>query len=204
MGQFRVLLILCVVVSTYHSQGQTVFGIKGGMGLCNIKVDGEIESMALRFQVGVVSQISLSKKFYLGPELLYAEKGFTARDPFRHVTISTHINYLNVPILLGLKFTEGFIFAGPELGFKVGEHWKNSLLKSDVFVFRTFDMGVVFGGNFMVSSNFGIDLRYILGLKDLMSIDVMDENLNKIGEEITGSNRVFQLGLLYVFVKKKS
>jgi len=123
MGTIQGFVIFCCsVVSTCYAQGQVTFGIKGGMGLCNVNVDGESESSALRFQVGVVSQISFSKEIYLGPELLYAEKGFKARDPFRNVTVSTHINYLNVPILLGFKFREGSIFAGPELGFKVAEH----------------------------------------------------------------------------------
>jgi len=55
----------------------------------------------------------------------------------------------------------------------------------------------------MVSPKFGVDLRYIHGFKDLMRIDLIDENFNKTGEEITRSNIVFQLGLIYMSRKKK-
>lgn len=196
-------LIICILfITTEQSLSQTNYGIKAGLNLTK----GNFESgtdYALRFHAGFTGQFLLSKKLFLRPELLYSQKGWNIPDHSANQDASITIHYINLPILIGVNLTEKIaLFGGPELGYNIKA--KRNPPASWTNLYEKFDIGVTLGGNYKLTPKLGLDLRYIYGFEGLLRGDIYDQNGKKIGKFVDGSNRVFQLGLYYIFHKNRN
>jgi hypothetical protein len=102
-----------------------------------------------------------------------------------------NLDYINVPVLLQLMFDNGFrIQAGPQIGFLVRAKAENGSTTIDVLDdFKSIDAGLSFGASYVhTPSNFGIDVRYNLGLSDISESSAVSSN-----------SRGLQVGVFFLF-----
>jgi len=190
----RLLLLASILLTpaTLLAQNGGVdldLGIKVGVNLATLSVDGESPDRRTGFIGGGHLTISLANSmFYFQPELLYSMKGFTGGDSGTDGTFA--LDYIDLPFLVGLHFDTGGsvtprIFAGPQASFKTSCKLKASqdgvsesldcdsdeffglLDASSVLFDLLFGAGVDFHtGNIDIV----FDARYDLGLTDALEL----------------------------------
>ena len=139
----------------------------------------------------------------LQPELLYIQKGGKATyelDERNRIESRYYYNYVEVPLLVKLKLMGEethsgiYLLAGPYLGLALSGKAKHTTTllgqtttSEDKFTFdndtpeerqRRMDWGVSFGGGIKFGSNY-LDLRYNLGINNLLDQDANNQNDNK-------------------------
>jgi hypothetical protein len=177
------LLALSVFFSTILlAQGRTDFGIKAGLNIADVSVTpSQNTDVRLGLHAGLLAHIHLAPEWALQPEIMYSAQGF--EDKANNVTWK--LDYINVPIMIQYMFNNGFrLQAGPQVGFLASAKANDINRKSD---FKNIDAGLGVGLGYLSYSGFGIDARYNIGLS----------NINDGGNEVR--NRVFQVGLFYMF-----
>ncbi|MEO7988131.1 MAG: porin family protein [Chryseolinea sp.] len=145
--------------------------------------------------VGVAAEIPLvGKMLALQPELLFHQKGFKSEDPgdgeYKEEDSNT-LNYLELPVLVKVKFGKFYAIAGPSFAYGIGGKSKTTYhdliagttTKStdkikfgkepdnyqgdDIYVDNAFDIGVQAGVGMKISV-IVIDLRYGIGMTNLL------------------------------------
>ena len=99
-----ILTTLTCIFFLLYANAQISFGIKGGLNLSNVKFPGSPNNKTrLGFNAGLLTQVSIFKKFIVQPELLYSVKGhkFPATNFNGGGTLS--LNYISVPVLVGFR-----------------------------------------------------------------------------------------------------
>lgn len=155
------------------------------------------------FQAGFALDVAPSSVFSVQPELLYIQKGGKTTygiDEDNQVQSRYYYNYVEVPVLAKLKWLvpasrSGFyLVGGPYVGLALGGKVKNTVTllgqtttSEDKFSFdnsdpadrqRRMDWGVSFGGGLKFGSTY-LDLRYNLGINNLLDNDANNDNDNK-------------------------
>ena len=178
----KISLFLCAAffASTIFAQGSK-FGIKAGVNISTIDWDvpGVNFDNRIGFHVGLLDHIHLSPQWAIQPEVTYSTEGVKQSVPSGEYTWKT--DYVNIPVMLQYMFDNGFrIEAGPQLGLMVSSDDNDDIFKST-------NLGVGFGLNYLSYSGLGIGGRYVLGL-------------SKINEDIApeAKSRNIQLGLFYM------
>ena len=93
-----------------------IMGIKGGLNVSNFMGDIDDQSIRTSIHLGLVSEIVVSDKFSLQPELLYSGQG--SSDGGVQGFSRNKLSYLTLPIMGKFAVTEGLSFqAGPQIGF---------------------------------------------------------------------------------------
>lgn len=206
---YSLLLVLLIITSGTYAQ----LGIKAGINLANEIKSLNSEDIAAGFktdnltgyQIGLVYQLT-PKKSGIGAELgvLVSQKGYTFSDSLSLVDVVREgykeMNYLEVPFNLRYQIKLGFIgvfgyggvYAGYALSGKTVVETENS--SEDIgfqdFVDRAdygYNLGV--GVEFFRKIQFGVNWSH--GLKNT--------NLNDSEEIDSTTNRVFSVGLTYLF-----
>lgn len=185
---FAVLLISSATIAQH-----TNIGIKGGVNAYSIKSDNNSSfDTKVSFHLGLIGHIHTSDQFALQPELVYSVQGTKYSVAGQEVNLN--LNYVNVPLLFQYMFDNGFrLQAGPQLGFLASA--KSEVNDNDTDVkddFESIDLGIGIGASYVnPASNFGIDLRYNIGLS----------NIND-GGNTNYYNRGLQAGVFYLFNHK--
>lgn len=164
------------------ARGQHVrFGLKAGVSLAqltSLSVSGTRNLVGAT--AGLMADAALSEKLSLHPELLYSQKGqrfegsgpggFSSSDTFR-------FHYLDLPVLLRLRFGGFFAEAGPQAGYLLSA--RNTHTQSDnatppltyskntTDATRRFDVGYVLGVGYQLRERWELGARYnggILGI----------------------------------------
>jgi hypothetical protein len=184
-------LIAIGITSAVFSFAQTPakFGVKAGLNISNIEWSNNTDSR-LGLHGGLFAHIHLAPQWALQPELLYSAEG--AKKDFGGGEEATYVNdYVNIPLMLQYMFSNGFrIEAGPQLGIltrsKIKDQDDSEAENDDAF--KSTNVGVGLGLNYLSQTGFGVGGRYNLGL-------------NKINEEgfIDAKGRAFQISLFYMF-----
>lgn len=134
--------------------------------------------------MGVISEIPLSEKFSLQPELLYSTQGSEAQD-----VIKIKVNYLAIPILAKYYLADGFsLEVGPQFSFLVndkGEYINSNLPDEDTDA-SSIDIGANLGLGYSLDANLFVQARYNFGI-------------STVAENPDIKNSVFQVGLGYKF-----
>lgn len=156
------------------------------------------------FQAGLAFDLGLSSLFTIQPEILFIQKGGKttyAVDDNNKIDYRYYYNYVEVPVLAKLKFYgsgdngSGFYFvAGPFAGLAMGGKTKTtttllgvSTTREDDFNFdnndsadrqKRMDWGLSFGGGVKLGAVI-LDLRYNLGINNLLDNDANNNNDNK-------------------------
>lgn len=155
------------------------------------------------FQGGLAFDLAPNSVFSLQPELLYIQKGGKVTyelDERNRIESRYYYNYVEVPLLGKLKLmgkeTESgvYLLAGPYVGLAINGKAKNTVTlagqtttSEDKFKFdnsnpderqRRLDWGLSFGGGVKFGHTF-LDLRYNLGVNNLLDQDANNQNDNR-------------------------
>ncbi|MBW2962958.1 porin family protein [Mesonia aestuariivivens] len=175
-------LIMIFGLSTGLAQ-EVQFGAKAGINFATLSGDqtSDFETVT-SFNVGVVSEISISEKFSFQPELMYSRQGYSFGDNV------IALNYLNLPLMGKYYLTEGLsIEAGPQIGYLLSADNEGDDVEDS---FNSFDFGVNFGVGYKLDNGLNFGVRYNLGISD---VNELKEVKN------TYKNDVFQVSVGYFF-----
>ena len=176
-----------------HAQSDVSLGLKAGASLSNfVGKQADPYQSIIGFQAGVFANIGFTRMFAFQPELLYSRKGakISALD------LTTHLDYVDVPLVFHVNVDGLFFEAGPQIGFLVAARNKLGTVSTDVkAAYNTVDAGYVFGLGYQRKAGPGIGLRYNGGLTNV------EKGLTVGGSKIQNNirNSVFQLYLTYSF-----
>lgn len=168
-------------------------GIKGGVNIANINNDdGTKYNARTGFNLGLLGHIHLAPQLALQPEVVYSAQG--VKYTTAGLETKLKLDYINVPVLLQYMFDNGFrLQAGPQVGFLINA--KNEINSNSINVkdsYKKVDFGISGGiGYVNTPTGLGVDARYNLGLSK-----INEAGSNKL------TNRVFQIGLFYLFNHK--
>ncbi len=191
------------VLVSFAAQAQEVrFGLKGGANISSYLLDkDQIEDTEGQwgFQAGIVTEISLTERFALQPELLYVNRG--AQYRVAGITVEEDINSLDLPVLLKFKPLEVLnVYAGPQVSFllngkyEYGDEGVNFEF-DDRDDFNTIDYGFVVGAGVELGSFF-VDARYSLGLNNALE----DREINDVFlENEDAKNNGVQVSVGFLF-----
>ena len=190
----KIILVLSVIYSSSIACAQVRFGVKAGYNLSTLIYSGTISLNGERpisgFNAGVYASIPLSESFSLVPECVYSAQGTS----FQTNTSNGKLNYdyLNVPVLIRYKLPKGIFFeTGLQVGILLSANEKTNAYTTDI-MYKTYgrDFAWPMGlGYQMPKQHFGVDLRYNLGLVNILIS----------GSDVNVKNSVFQFGLFYTF-----
>lgn len=193
MKRIVIIFFAAVLISSTVLAQHANIGIKGGVNAYTIKGDNSSGfDTKIGFHIGLIGHIHISNQFALQPEVVYSVQGTQYSVSGQEVKLN--LNYINIPLLFQYMFDNGFrLQAGPQVGFlasakaKVGDN--DTDVKTD---FENIDLGLGLGASYVnPASNFGVDVRYNLGLS----------NINKNGTT-DYFNRGLQAGVFYLFKHK--
>jgi len=197
MKKFIISLVALTIAAT--SFAQVGFGVRAGAGTANLtEVYGDYASSAMNLYAGIFADFALPQVvegFGIRPELNFSLQGGAGKES--SIRSKSRSYMLNIPIFAEYKLLSDRIalMAGPQFGFCLGG--KNvvkydgdkDIDKWDPDNYNEFDFGFAFGAGVMVTDNIGIEIRYNLGMTDVLNL-VSDKH---------SKDRVFQLGVSYAF-----
>lgn len=173
----KILLISCLFITMMVS-GQKLrkdqglrLGVKGGLNVSNFIGDGmEGTNNTYRTSVhlGVLTEIIVSDKFSIQPELLYSGQGYSgnATPGFSR----SKYNYLNFPVMGKIYVTEKLnIEAGPQVGFLL---YSKERTDTEIITYKnqkTVDFGINVGLAYELDNGVFFQTRYNLGLSNINS-----------------------------------
>ena len=192
------VLALLLPGSDLFAQNGYSYGFRIGVNMADIQVeDGESsESYGNRFgpAIGAFVNIPLNRNFSVRPELWYLRKGAQASFDFSFLgedlsfESSFLFDYIEVPVLLSYTPSTGGntvpnLFAGPSVGFLMSAKFKleaageseSTDIKSSL---KSTDISLIFGGGLdfgLGSRTLAVDIRYMLGLSNILKSSIEDE-----------------------------
>lgn len=202
----NILLVGLAFILAKSSDAQVQAGLKAGLNLANIYIEGDEDSRArTAFHAGGLLNIALPNKLFLQPELLYSVKGKRTLATAFNNEARLSLNYIAVPLLVGYRYNNNFSVAlGPEFGFLTSVNSKFNGINNDVSAFyRKFDVGIELSLAYSFTKALGLDLRYNYGFKNLINGVFTDAYGNVVGQGRIGANRVLQVGV-YSFPGRKN
>jgi len=199
-------LILFVALS--FTQAQVSLGVKAGVNFNSSQLKGpafDYKSSSIGFNAGLLAEVNLSHKWYIRPELLYVRKGWTETS----LTVPTfyrkmEMHYLTLPMLAAFRVIPKFsVMAGPEIGYllKTTTSPQSSISFGDFY--NKWDLGIALGAAYQLTSQLGLEARYVYGLSPIYTLELTDQNGSITGTISNGYNRVLQAGLFYRFGQKQ-
>jgi hypothetical protein len=183
-----IVISLSLSVSAQKSKKEEgiTFGVKGGLNVSNFAGDIKDNTFRTSVHLGIFSEIMISDKFSLQPELLYSGQGYSgsATPGFSR----SKYDYINLPVLAKIYIAEKIsIEAGPQIGFLVSAKEKTSDDKLSIPNQKTVDFGLNLGLAYDLKNGVFFQTRYNLGLSNVNS----DSNANAIKY----TNSVIQLSV---------
>jgi hypothetical protein len=181
------LLLSCLAVIVQPAFGQDVMiGAKGGLNIANIDTDEPDFDSSTRTGIvaGAFVSFGLTDMFYLQPEVLFSQKGFSQEESGADLT--AELDYFQIPVLLKAVFPiedspiRPGVYAGGAISFEssceVSGEMDGVSVSADCdagdleLEREKTDFGVVFGAEVQYdagSFTILLDGRYDLGLRDL-------------------------------------
>jgi hypothetical protein len=183
------------------------YGLKAGIMSANMVTSGaDVEWSAVwRPAGGVFVNIPLGEWFSIQPELIYGSKGakYSLTDGTTIFTATVAAPYIDLPVLLKMTLPTGSkdgvrpcLFAGPSLGFKIGD----GKMKTDITYggqsqttedpltgLKGTDFGLVLGAGLEVplgATRLTFDLRWATSLSTISN--ETDDTRNKVWTFLLG------------------
>jgi len=193
-------LIITVFCSSVFAQ--TKFGFKAGLNLSTIKktTDNGFTIMP-GINTGIFSNFYFSKNYFLDVELLHSAKGYNS-ILIPSGTTHNFLNYLSVPVLIGLKAGKKMDFVlGPEFSYLTKASLKIKTVKNTTTDhYEKYDVGIDFGASYHLSKKLLLEGRYIFGLsKVTRQFFIYDYSGTDRGYNTSGFNRVLQFNVSFLF-----
>ena len=179
-------------VASAQRAGDMTIGVMAGVNYSTVNQDPESSDVSFGYKAGFVGGVFLGVQvndwFSIEPEVLFSQKGAKVNGKGNNSSLegSVRINYIEVPVLAKFWFpvsdpgVKPFIFAGPEVEFKVSCTAEGAILavtgstdcdKTDNEInLKSTDFGVTGGAgvNFRAGGqDVRLDARYTFGLTDI-------------------------------------
>jgi hypothetical protein len=182
----KVFLLIIGVASFATMQAQTKFGVKAGANFANITGD-DVDDTKIKvgINVGAFARFGLGDSWSLQPEVVFSTQG-AKLDGGKY-----NLSYVNIPILAQYNFKGGFnVEAGPQIGFLTSAKAKPDEGDSEDIkdAFKSTDFALAFGAGYTTTANVGFNVRYNLGLGNIIDSD-----------DAKAHNSVIQVGVFYLF-----
>ena len=136
------------------------------------------------------ASIPFGETFSLQPEIFYSEQGTSFQNSIANGKLN--YDYLNIPVLIKYKHPMGvFLETGLQIGILLSANEKNNGTTTDI-KYKTYSPDYVWAmglGYQIPDMHFGVDLRYNLGLINIL----------RSGSDVSVKNSVFQFGAFYTF-----
>ena len=188
-------------------------GVKGGLSYVNLRgTTSDVSTFKGKWgvYVGAYGELFLGRIFSLQPEVLFSRQGtrweregLLPNGELYKASLNT--DYVNVPILSGIKLHEkfslqvgaqfGFLAVKPEIGSEepIFYNGANFLNKG---VYRTFDFAVIVGCKVRITENLAAELRYVNSLTNLF-----DKEHPALSTTEFGNTNVFRHSYLSIGVE---
>jgi hypothetical protein len=196
MKNFWIAILLTTSVIMANAQSTQMpahaplvqFGLKGGLNVSTLNTRYVTYQPRLGYHIGGLAHMHISDKWGLQPEVVYSNQGARRFLDPEYQLISLH--YVNVPIILQYFALNGLRFeTGPQLGALIrGKATYRGEAQDLKNQYTPMDLSWAFGLGYLTKSNWGVDVRYNMGLSNVN----MDSNLPK-------RNKVLQAGVFYQF-----
>ncbi len=139
--KYTLILILFFTFSTsLHAQTFRSIGVQSGINFSYISLPYEQYTVTLitGFMGGVQIEMQLSDLMSFNPQLLYVRKGFKYVLVDYNLTpipaivnIDQELDYIQIPLIMtfkvGVHSIHPFVFAGPDVGVKIGNRSKGTV-----------------------------------------------------------------------------
>ena len=189
----KISLLVIGFTSAIFSFAQSAkFGVKAGANISTLKIeDFDDNDSRIGLHAGLFAHIHLNPQWAVQPEVVYSAEGGKLRNVVTQGDEVTFKNdYVNIPVMLQYMFDNGFrLEAGPQLGLLVSSKAEDDDGNEDDAddTFKSTNVSLGFGLNYLSQSGFGVGGRYNLGLS----------NIAEGSGDVKG--RVFQISLFYMF-----
>ncbi len=205
MKKITIIIGFLCVAFTANAQEETTtqkkfsFGIKAGTNNAWVLGAPSFDvSPNFGFHFGVMSELSLTKRFSLQAELLYSQQGgrriqtisfnggvFTQTTKYR-------FNYLNLPILAKYYVTKHWsVEAGPQIGILLDATEESNDLELDVRSrFEYIDLSAAIGTSYKLDNGLNFSARYQYSMRN---------NRDTSSNPPSFYNGVLQLSIGYFF-----
>jgi opacity protein-like surface antigen len=211
------ILFSAIFLATGFVNAQEIkFGAKVGLNISNFSGEVTDAKSLIGGQIGGFTEIAISDKFAIQPELIFSMQGaktnyFESDVNYSYSEASkTKLNYLNIPVLAKYNVNEKFsILAGPQFGilisakedFDVSEtisgvtdSYSESVDVKDLY--KTLSLSLNIGASYSITEKIFVDARYNLGLSSIAK-DFTDEFGDSYSADI--KNNVIQFSVGYKF-----
>lgn len=188
------LLLFLSSTMAMTAKSQVKYGLVGGINRSNQLTNLGIEYYMTGFEAGIASEVSLSRHFYLFPELVLIKKGAAS-----YTGDHWSFLYLNVPILVGYRIQKHIeVLAGPTAGYLLSV-FPDPFHLADLM--RKFEFGFCGTARFRINARTGIDLSYLQSLSGIYkSKNVVDGNVYILPAAGNPVNLTFQMSFFYLFL----
>lgn len=201
MKKTLVIIAVACIAFAMPTQAQVKFGLKGGVNLSSVSMDGDLES-----------NLSNQTGFYVGPTLkltvplvglsvdasaLFDQRSAEIKGTNETIKSQTLQVPINLRYGVGLSsIANVFVFAGPQFGFNIGDKkkvWEDAegwrLKESNIS--GNVGVGATVGGHLQITANYNFQIS--------KAGEVVYETAN--GKEETGKMKfnTWQIGLAYFF-----
>ena len=173
------------------AKSQVEFGLMGGINESTLLTGNKTNYYITGFEAGITSEINLSRRFYLFPELIGITKGYATDD--------SHLRYLylNLPVLAGYRIQKHIeLLAGPNFGYMISiipdpTHFSDLM--------RKFEYGFCGTARFRINARTGIDISYLQSLSGTYkSENHVDGNTYGVASKYNPVNLTFQMTFFYL------
>jgi hypothetical protein len=232
MTKIAILFVALAVTFSFSQENSLKLGARAGLNLVDIRFperpfDYDVNT-GFGFGAGLVVSIPFTTKLSLNPELAFYYReifscnstyGFSIEEigPQEKEANMTELA-ISIPVLLHFAPFENvplYLEAGVQLDIPISPEIKSKDTYKDTIVemtydfltnHRTIDFGIVLGVGGMVTSNLGIDFRYVMGMTGLFEdfteryyYHGKDGDYEKDSFEDKSSLTQFGIGITYFF-----
>ena len=191
-------MLLCVAMIAASSAFSQTFGIKAGLNSTVVGVSSDDlllddQDGRLAFQIGAIAMLELTDMIELRTGANYTQKGTGWKDYLDSgEDIVFALDYLEIPIDIAFRLGDDGLAlnAGPYFGFLMNSEMKSDSESNDVEDVTEMDYGLNFGVSYLLNESILIDVRYGMGLSNLIDEDDIDE---------AAVNGALQLSIAYMF-----
>jgi len=200
LQKMRLVYLLGLLILSTNIYGQYIqAGLIAGLNATQVDGDTKAGFYKLGLNLGVTALIPLSDQFSTSIEILYSQKGSYERSPSNSPTpdpLKLRLNYLDVPILLNLKFKQEdkMIFsAGIAIGTLVSfKHFEDGLEQLwPTNPFKKLDINWTVGASYEFLEHFYFNLRYAKTIGHIGFVNVLGDPSGKV-------NRLISFRLIYM------
>ena len=178
-----------IITTPYEFSG----GVSTGTTFSSVSFSPKVTQSMLRgATLGLTGRMTMGKFVGIQAELNYVQQGWKETfDERPELTYSRRLDYLQLPFYTHIQFggnkVKGFINAGPQIGYMIGESTKDELngeqpgitnLQHDMPVEKKFEWGISGGAGIEIQTGIGYFLlegRYLYSLGDIYGTKRKDD-----------------------------